>query len=48
MKNNLSIEDLVGRYLDNEMTETERLDFERQMAKDPAIREELSFQKDLI
>ena len=48
MKNNLSIEDLVGRYLDKEMTETERLDFERQMASDPAIGEEISFQKDLI
>ena len=48
MKSNLSIEELVGRYLDNEMTEAESLDFQSQMAKDPAIQEELSFQKDLI
>jgi hypothetical protein len=48
MKNNLSIEDLVGRYLDNEMTEVERVDFESQLRSDPALKEELNFQKDLI
>lgn len=48
MKNNLSIEDLVSRYLDREMTDTELVDFERKLEVDPAIREELAFQKDII
>lgn len=48
MKNDLSIEDLVGRYLDREMTKDEMAEFERKSEVDPAVREELDFQKEII
>ena len=36
MKNHLTNEDLVSRYLDKEMSDIERLEFENSMANDPS------------
>ncbi len=48
MKSNLTNEDLVSRYLDNEMTEAEQLDFERRLETDPQLKKEFNFQHDLV
>ena len=48
MNRNLSIEQLVGRYLDNEMSQIERLEFENQLIHNSDLKEEFSLQKDLI
>ncbi len=48
MSRNLSHEQLVDRYLDNEMSEIERLEFENQLIQNPELREEYGFQKDLV
>lgn len=48
MKNNPTYEDLTGRYLDNEMSKTEKLDFESRMENDPQLKEEFNFQNDLV
>jgi hypothetical protein len=48
MKNHLSNEDLVSRYLDNEMSDVEKLEFENRLASDPGLKEEYAFQKDVI
>jgi hypothetical protein len=48
MSKNLSHEQLVDRYLDNEMSEIDRLEFENQLIQNPELREEYGFQKDLI
>jgi hypothetical protein len=48
MNRNLSVEQLVGRYLDNEMSQVERLEFENQLIHNSDLKEELSLQKDLI
>jgi hypothetical protein len=48
MSKNLTNEHLVGTYLDNEMSEIERLEFENRLLHDSELREEYDFQKDLI
>lgn len=48
MKNNLTNEDLVGKYLDNEMSETDKLQFEHRLETDPQLKEEYNFQNDLV
>jgi hypothetical protein len=48
MSKSLTHEQLVGSYLDNEMSEIERLEFENQLLHDSELREEYNFQKDLI
>ena len=48
MSRNLSHEQLVDRYLDNEMSQIERLEFENQLIQNPGLQEEYSFQKELI
>lgn len=48
MSRNLSHEQLVDRYLDNEMSQIERLEFENQLIQNPELQEEYSFQKELI
>lgn len=48
MNKNLTNEEFVNRYLDNELSEIERLDFENKILHDSELREEYNFQKDLI
>jgi hypothetical protein len=48
MNKNLTNEQLVGRYFDNEMSEIQRLEFENQLLQDSGLREEYNLQKDLI
>ncbi len=48
MKSNLTNEDLVSRYLDNEMTEGEKLDFEQRLQTNPQLKKEFNFQKNLV
>jgi hypothetical protein len=48
MNKNLSNEQLVGRYLDNEMSEIERLEFENQLLHDSDLKEEYNLQKEII
>ena len=48
MNNKLNIEELVGRYLEGEMSDLERLNFENQLVNNPSIQEEFQFQKDVI
>ncbi len=48
MKNNPTYEDLTGRYLDNEMSEAEKFEFESQMENDPQLKEEFDFQNELV
>jgi hypothetical protein len=48
MNKNLTNEEFMNGYLDNELTEPERLDFENKLQHDSELREEYHFQKDLI
>ncbi len=48
MKSNLTNEDLVSRYLDNEMSDVEKLDFEQRLETDPQLKKEFSFQNELV
>lgn len=48
MSKNLTNEQLVGSYLDSEMSEIQRLEFENQLVNDSELREEYNLQKDLI
>lgn len=48
MNKNLTNEQLVGSYLDNEMSEIQRLEFEDQLVHNSELREEYNIQKDLI
>lgn len=48
MKNNPTYEDLTGRYLDNEMSETEKLEFESRMENNPQLKKEFNFQNELV
>lgn len=48
MNKNLTNEQLVGSYLDNEMSEIQRLEFEDQLVHNSDLREEYNIQKDLI
>ena len=48
MNKNLTNEEFVNSYLDNELTEIGRLDFENKLLHDSELREEYNFQKDLV
>jgi hypothetical protein len=48
MNRNLTNEHLVDRYLDNEMSEIQRLQFEDQLVHNAELRSEYNVQKDLI
>jgi hypothetical protein len=48
MSKDLTIGELVSSYLENEMTEIERLEFENQLLNNPELRTEYNLQKDLI
>ncbi len=48
MNNNLTNEEFVNSYLDNELTDIERLDFENRLLHDSELREEYNFQKDIV
>ena len=41
-------DEFVNSYLDNELTDIERLDFESKLPHDPELSEEYNFQKELI
>ena len=48
MNKSLTNEQLVGSYLDNEMSEIQRLEFENQLLHDSELREEYNLQKELV
>lgn len=48
MNKNLTSEEFVNRYLDNDLSEIERFDFENKLLQDSELREEYSFQKDIV
>lgn len=48
MNYNSNYEELVSKYLEGDMTDVEKQDFEHQLAKDDALKEEYQFQKDII
>ena len=48
MNKNLTNEEFVNSYLDNELSEIDRLDFENKLLHDSELREEYNFQKDLV
>jgi hypothetical protein len=48
MGNGLNKEDFVGRYLDGELSDIEKLEFENELVRNQDLREEYSFQKELI
>lgn len=48
MSTNSNIEELVSRYLEGEMSELERLNFENRLVNNPAIQEEFQLQKDIL
>lgn len=48
MNNNLTNEEFVSSYLDNALSQAERLDFENRLLHDPELKEEFDFQKDLV
>ncbi len=48
MANHHKIENLVSRYLEGELPDIERLDFESQLITDPLLQEEYHMQKDMI
>jgi hypothetical protein len=43
-----SYEQLVGSYLDNEMSEKQRTDFENQLQSNPELKQELQFQQEIM
>lgn len=48
MNRNLNNGEFVSRYLDNELSEIDKLDFENKLLRDTDLREEYNFQKDLV
>ena len=48
MSKGQSYEQLVGSYLDNEMSNQQRLDFENQLQTNAELRQELDFQQEVI
>lgn len=48
MNTNSNIEELVSRYLEGDMSDIEKLNFENQLVNNPAIQEEFQLQKDVI
>jgi hypothetical protein len=45
MSKDLTIGELVSSYLENEMTEIERLEFENQLLNNPELRTEYNLQR---
>lgn len=48
MNTNSNIEELVGRYLEGEMSDIEKLNFENQLVNSADMQEEFQLQKDII
>lgn len=48
MNKNLTNEEFVNRYLDNELSKINQLEFENKLLHDSELREEYNFQKDLV
>jgi hypothetical protein len=48
MTNHHKIEEIVSRYLDGDMSEIEKLDFQSRLLTDPVLQEEYSLQKDMV
>ncbi|NJN28457.1 MAG: hypothetical protein HC819_22035 [Cyclobacteriaceae bacterium] len=48
MNKNINNEEFVSQYLDNTLSEIDRLDFENKLLKDADLREEYSLQKEII
>ncbi len=48
MSKSQSYEQLVGSYLDNEMSDKQRLDFDQQLPNNAELQQELSFQQEVI
>lgn len=48
MNTNSNIEELVSRYLEGEMSDIEKLDFENQLVNNQEVREEFQLQKDVL
>jgi len=48
MSKGQSYEQLVGSYLDNEISEKQRMDFENQLQSNPELKQELGFQQEVI
>lgn len=48
MKKHLSIEEYVSQYLDKELSDSDNLEFENDLAKDTKLQEEYNFQNELI
>jgi hypothetical protein len=48
MSKGQSYEQLVGSYLDNEMSAKQRADFENQLQSNPELKQELQFQQEII
>lgn len=48
MNNNLSNEEFVSRYIDNELSDIDRLNFENKLLQNPELREEYNLQTELV
>ena len=48
MNKNLTNEEFVNSYLDNDLSKVDRLDFENKLLHDSELREEYNFQQDLV
>ena len=48
MNKNLTNEEFVSGYLDNELSEVKHLEFENELLHNSELKEELNFQQDLI
>ena len=48
MDKNLTNEEFVSRYLENELSDIDRLNFENKLLHDSELKEEYNFQKDLV
>ncbi|MCC5929408.1 MAG: hypothetical protein JJU28_09205 [Cyclobacteriaceae bacterium] len=48
MTNHHEIEKIVSRYIDGDMSEIEKLDFQSRLVTDPVLQEEYSLQKDMV
>lgn len=48
MNTNSNIEELVSRYLEGEMSDIEKLNFENQLVNNPGVQEEFQLQKDIL
>lgn len=48
MTNHHKLEEIVSRYLDGDMSEIEKLDFQSRLVTDPVLQEEYNLQKDMV